>query len=270
MPNFTLLIGFLAAATLALMGYANLRSPAGPDIPDRPAFLPEPVTELGPLSHEQRKLVDEINRAHAGLHTLSARADLILRIRGKTVRLLAEASAEASRRSRFAFRSWFGLESEVGSTDAHYWSWFKRKDPDHIYQGAYEQSATAGFLNPVWLKEALGLQHLDAKGARIGRQGPYLVLVRPQGGRTRATALDPAAKRIVGNYLYQAEGQLLAFTEAKHFVSVSGCALPRVLAMGWPGEDTYIWWQVTDHRLNDPLDEQLWSVPAHGHIVTVP
>jgi hypothetical protein len=264
-PSLILCLVFLADVAASLTAFWLLTSQSVPHVPLQPVRLQELTTRLGPVGAAERKLIDEINDANRAINTLTAKAEVVLARREKrTTRLSAEFFGEQPRRSRIVLRSWFGLECDFGSDDEHAWYWFKRRDPDHVYRGPYEQAAAGGLLDPVWVKDALGLVQIDPSQLTAGKEGDCLVLVNRRNGITRAMAIDEKRKLIVGNYLYDSQGHLVAFSEVQEHEKVGDHILPRVIAIGRPQEDTYTLWYFRDYRVNEPIDASRWEIPGHG------
>ena len=262
MPKFTLLVGSLATASMAFAGWLF----TSPGVPDQPRYLTAPVTELSPLTPEERQLLTEVVQDNQGLQTLSVQADVVLK-RPKKVSLTAEFAAERPGRSRVLLRSWFYLECDAGSDGEHVWYWFRRKDPEHVFQVPYAQAEAAGFLDPVWLTECLGMRRLDPAKATLGKVGPYLVWRQPEGDGVKVTAVDGDSKLIVGSYLYNAANELVSFSEVLDHVRVAGRTLPKRVVTGWPEREMFTLWSLKEYTVNQPIDAGRWQVPAHGALV---
>ena len=110
----------------------------------------------------------------------------------------------------------------------------------------------------------MGPFQVNLAEVRTGRQGGYLLLVRPEGDDTKVTAVDEATGLVRAHYRYDANRQLVAFSEILAYARVGAYQLPRTVAIGWPAQQTYSLWGLEDHRVNEPLDPAHWARPAQA------
>jgi hypothetical protein len=115
-----------------------------------------------------------------------------------------------------------GPEVDLGSNPEVFWYWVRRSQPPDIYYCRHDQFANspARFsipIQPDWLIEALGVSEIDPG---LPHQGPFplqgdrlrinTIRETPDGPVTKVTIFDGAQGWVLEQYIYNAQGILLA------------------------------------------------------------
>ncbi|MBL9123914.1 MAG: hypothetical protein JNG90_09805, partial [Planctomycetaceae bacterium] len=181
--------------------------------------------------------------------TLSA--DLAVE-RPQRMRLIAKATALT------------GAEFDFGSNDELFWFWVKRPQPPALYYCRHEQfdsSASRNVLpvDPDWLIEALGVVTFEP-GA--DHQGPFPIgrgrikvcttVPGPFGNLTKVRVIDSSQGWVVGQHIYDANGQRLASALASGHKRdpASQAVVPRHVEIEWPQTNFTLKIDLGDVKIN--------------------
>jgi hypothetical protein len=119
-----------------------------------------------------------------------------------------------------------GAELDLGSNQELFWFWINRAEPKAVYYCRHDQFSASPArqmvpLQPDWLIDALGVSTFDPS---LPHQGPYAlpggrlevrtIKATPEGTITKCTILDASQGWVLGQAIYNAQGGLLASSEA--------------------------------------------------------
>lgn len=262
---------FALATVLLSSGGANCTQNLNPFRP------PVPVTRMLPPTATLDDVVRVVNANSQAVQSLSTRNASI------SVPYLpalhANLAMERPRRFRLqADTAITGAEVDLGSNDELFWFWVKRNPSPSVYfcrHDQYAQSAAKSFLpvEPEWLIEAIGLPVFDPQGqhqgpyARNGKLEIHTRLETSQGRMTRIAVIDPVSGWVLGQHLYDAQGQRLASAVASRHERdpATAITLPQRIEIDWPATKFSMQIDLADLRINQAVanPDALWSLPRY-------
>lgn len=258
-----------AVLIVCLVGCRNFPTPqesyVGPQLPPNPTF--EQIASFINTNSSQIRTVvaDQASLSSPGFPTL--RSQIVferpwrLRIRGET--------------------SLSGLELDVGSNDELFWFWVKRNEPPAFYFCRYSDfdspASTARRIVPIdprWLVEAVGITELNPNEPHEGpiplAGGRLEVRTRRstvEGTMTKVTVVDARYGLIMGQYLYDPQGRLVAsaLSYDHRREPVSGLVLPRSVEINVPQSGMMLRLNLGNARINEPIPNPslTWNMPVY-------
>jgi len=176
---------------------------------------------------------------------------------------------EKEKRYRMSVKSTFGPEMDIGSNDTHFWFWSKRMDPPHLFYSKHEDLDKAMLktpLNPSWLIESLALGSLDTKDIEVGElKGNWIILQKRKAARGEdvviATLISKTNYTVLGNYLYNSQGKMIASTEISNYYETNGVFVPKTMFITWYEEGLTMEWNMGQPQINVQIPESVWQIP---------
>lgn len=172
-----------------------------------------------------------------------------------------------------------GAEVDLGSNNELFWMWVKRNQPPALYYCRHDQFPTSPArrmipIEPTWLIEALGVADFDPA---LPHQGPYptsdgrlqvrTIRETPDGPTTKITVVDPQRALVVGQYVYDTRGQLIASAVGSQHRQdpLSGLVMPRIVDVSCPGAQFSLRIDLGNVAINRlPVDgSQLFTLPTY-------
>ncbi len=258
--------GWLMATVCCVSGCAGLKP-----------FHPQPTLPqvLSP-SPSLEQVVGAVNNNSAAIQSFSSNQ---ARLSGPDFPTL-RASIAFQRPLRLRLRAGTGItgpELDLGSNDELFWLWVRRQPP--MYFCRHDQFATSPARNliplePQWLIEALGIVELDPA---LPHQGPIplsgnrlqvnTIREGPAGPSTKITVIDARTAVVLEQYLYDAQGQLVASAVARQHRQdpLTGLILPRTVEIRCPPAELVMRIDLGNAKINRPLPNpaELWAMPRY-------
>jgi len=172
-----------------------------------------------------------------------------------------------------------GAEMDLGSNDQLFWYWVRRDQPPAVYFCRHEQLAASRArqvlpVDPYWLIEALGIAEFDPA---LPHQGPYpapggrldirTIRETPDGPATKITRVDAATARVMEQYVYDAQGRLLASSVAEGYRRdpLSGLYMPSAVRISCPPAQFSMRLDLGNVEINraGSVSAELWSMPSY-------
>jgi outer membrane lipoprotein-sorting protein len=172
-----------------------------------------------PLSKEaisKGKIIAQINKNSATIHSLIATPSMVVEGDGQSVRLDGRLAMERPRDFRFEVKYHMRSQADIGSNDQGFWFWVKDdKTKAPLYVCDYEHASANPLgvtMQPDWIMEAMGLREIPEREAATinatkGDKPGQLVLTQlrtdPKGGTlTKVTVVDEVTGEIREHRLY--------------------------------------------------------------------
>jgi hypothetical protein len=228
--------------------------------------------------HEVFGVIKAINDRNEKITSLYV-PSINMKIKQKmTVNTTGSMYFQKEKRYRMTVKSVFGQEMDVGSNDTHFWFWSKRMDPPDLFYARHEDLDKAMLktpLNPSWLIESLTLGKIDTKNIEVGQlKGNWVVLQKRKAARgedvTVATLISKEQNpRILGNYLYNSQGKMIASTEVSNYFDMNGLLVPKTMFITWYEEGLTMEWSLGQPQINVQIPESVWQIPNYPRKVEI-
>ena len=281
LPNLPLLFALITIGLLTQPGCLWQRLVA----------KPEPIPTLFQQTPTQQQLVRAINEQANRIQQLqtgvSLAVDGLPKLKG---------TLQWERPDRMRLKAGLlgvaDLGVDVGSNSDHFWVWVKAAAAGQTpaiffarHQDYRDRLSQAGGLpvEPQWLAEALGVvQFADTDQLQGPFAGPdgmlqmYTIRQTNHGPLTRMILLDPRTTQIYQQSLYDATGQLIAYSNSSdyRYYADQQVSLPHHVelnVMGRDGQKLKLVMQATEYRLNalygDP--DKMWTMPQPAGVPVV-
>lgn len=170
-----------------------------------------------------------------------------------------------------------GPEVDLGSNDELFWFWVKRNEPQALYFSHHNQYVGSAAqqlmpIEPSWLLDALGFAQFDPHDYHEppiphgnGKLEIRSVLQTRIGNLTKSTVVDASRAWVLEQYIYDAQGTLLASAVARshQYYPAANISLPQEIEIRLPVAQMALSIDVGTVVLNQPsLNPTLWQLPA--------
>lgn len=222
--------------------------------------------------HEIFGVINTINTRNAKIQSLYFPTINMKIKQNMTVNTTGTMYFQKEKRYRMTVRSVLGQEMDVGSNDTHFWFWSKRMNPPDLFYAKHEDLDKAMLktpLNPSWLIESLTLGQLDTKDIEVGElKGNWVILQKRKAARGEdvvvATLISKDQNpRILGNYLYNSAGKMIASTEVSNHYEREGIFIPKSMFITWYEEGLTMEWNMGSPQVNVQIPESVWQIPNY-------
>lgn len=217
--------------------------------------------------HEIYSIVEEINARNAKIRSIYI-ADMPIKM--QQGRITAKVSGELAMEKDKNFRlkvthRLTGKEMDIGSNSSVFWFWSKRMDPPALHYAKHEdltKTMLRTALNPNWMMESLSVGNINMENIEIAKFKGYWAVIQSRSGAsgesvTVMTLIDPTQKVVVGRYLYNTNGRMIASTEYQGF---SG-AIPSKIFIIWYEEAITLEWDLSGAQINAGISPAFWVMP---------
>lgn len=220
-------------------------------------------------THEVYACIESINKRNAGIQTLYI-PEIAIKLRQKgSVRVNGSMAVEKDKKFRMKVQSVVGQEMDIGSNDTYFWFWSRRMNPPALYYAKHEELGKAMLktpLNPGWMMESLSIGKIDGKNIEIGKFKNYWVVLQPRisaNGEpvTVAILIDPQRSLVMGFYLYNRQGRMIASTEIEEYQNVGGHIIPKTMIIIWYEEGIVMEWELRNPQVNVAIHPNTWAMP---------
>ena len=174
------------------------------------------------------------------------------------------------------YKSIFGLESDVGSNDEHFWFWSKRMKPRSVYYAVHEDLHRTRLkppFNPLWIMESLSLGEIDTRNIITAEdENNNLIVFQDRisitGEKvTKSTLIDQKNKSIICHYIIRLDGTIAASTEITGFKKVDGVSIPTNILIIWHDENITMEWELSKSKVNQYISDEKWEMPSYDEKV---
>lgn len=234
--------------------------------PETVYFAPgDPMT---PVPNETSFLVIRgINERNNRIRSFECDIDMTI-----TAKLKFQASGTLSHQKDNFFRliaSRRRVEMDVGSNPDHFWFWSRRMKPPTLYYCQHQFLNNSGLrtaFNPLWMMESLSIGQIsmdntqchDVRGRRVLSQARTSSLNESV---VKRTVIDLEQNLVVGHYLCDETGALIASTEVLAFQRIQGHIVPKTIQIIWHEENISMLWQLRNVRVNHIIGPTVWHMP---------
>ena len=270
-----LLFGFLLTFMFALLQVSLYLS-----IPDKPIYISSEITVQLPPDVPTiptiPQIIIDINKANEKINSFSCENVSILIKSNIVAKLKGKLYYEKQKNFRMTYKSIFGLESDVGSNDEHFWFWSKRYKPRSVYYASHEDLHKTRLktpFNPLWIMESLSLGEIATKNiiTAVDENNNLIVLqerISITGEKvTKSTLIDQKNKRIIGHYIIRSDGTIAASTEITEFKIVDGTSIPTKILIIWHDENVTMEWELSKSKVNQHISDEKWEMPDYDEKV---
>lgn len=172
---------------------------------------------------------------------------------------------------KMTVRSIFGQEMDIGSNDTHFWFWSKRMNPPDLFYARHEDLDRAMLktpLNPSWMIESLTLSEIPIKDVEVGEfKGNWIIKQKRKAARGEdvvvATLIAKDNPRVLGNYLYNSQGKMIASTEISNHYEIQNVLVPKTMFITWHEEGLTMEWRLNSPQINVNISKSVWDLPSH-------
>lgn len=226
------------------------------------------------------QVIAQINRDTEQIESLSSsNATITASSGGRTFPTIGARLALARpQQLRLVGRTMFtGKELDIGSNQNLFWFWVRRNEPPALYYASHEQFARSRLreqfpINPQWLFEAFGVTYFEPNHQHSGLEkvdGDKLKIVSarpvPGGREYKVTLIDAYQGWVLEQYLYDAQGQLVASALAENHKAdpVTGVVLPHTVELTWPPAQLSLKVKLGNLEVNklEPNNGELFAMP---------
>lgn len=217
--------------------------------------------------HEIYDIVNIINERNSKIKSLYIKE---MPIRLKQGNLVAKVYGELAMEKEKNFRlkvthKLTGKEIDVGSNKTHFWFWSKRMNPPSLHYAIHEdlhKTMLRTALNPSWMMESININSVSTENIEIAKHKNLWAIIQPRTSAleekvTITTLIDPVQKLVLGRYLYNQNGKLIASTEYREFHDT----IPKKILIMWHEEDVTLDWDLSNVKTNVGINEQFWVMP---------
>ena len=211
--------------------------------------------------------IKEINKRSSEIKSIFISEMPILLQQGKiTAKVYGEMAMDKEKKFRLKVTHRItGKEMDIGSNDTHFWFWSKRMRPSALNYAKHEdlnKTMLRTALNPSWMMESMNISEIDTKNIEIAEFKNFIAIIQPRVSATKekvtiTTLIDPVEKLVVGRYLYNQEGKLIASTEYRDFFNL----FPRKIIIIWYEENVTLNWDLSKIKTNVKVDPKFWNMP---------
>ena len=228
----------------------------------------DPGESMTPVPSEGMfPIIRSINERNNRIRSFECDVDMTI-----TVKLKFKAQGYLSHQKDNFFRlvaSRRRVEMDVGSNPDHFWFWSRRMDPPSLYYCRHQFLNNSGLrtaFNPLWMMESLGIGQIDmenvqchdVRGRRVLSQSRISSRNEPV---IKRTVIDLKQNLVVGHYLCDKTGALMASTEVLAFQEVQGHIVPKTIQILWHEENVSMLWQLQNVRVNHIIGPGVWRMP---------
>jgi hypothetical protein len=213
-------------------------------------------------SHEILQIIHEINDKNELIKNIFVkRMPITIQQGSMKGKVFGELAMEKPKNFRLKIsHELFGQEMDIGSNDTLFWFWSKRLNPPILNYAAHEnfkKSNLKMILSPNWMLECLNANRISTENIEFGRFKNFWLLLEDKEEVTIATLIEPSKKQIVGRYLYNEKGKLIASAEYSNFND----QIPKNILIIWYEERIIMKWDLSEMKINSDINHILWIMP---------
>lgn len=217
--------------------------------------------------HEIYEIVHKINENVSYIKNIYVENMPILLQQGQfTARVHGELAMEKDKFFRLKIcHPLTGKEMDIGSNDQIFWFWSKRMKPSALYFSKHQnlnKTMLRSALNPNWLLESLNVGDINVENIEISKFNDFWAIIQSRidssGDNVTAMILvDPKKEIVLGRYLYNKNGKMMASTEYNEFIN----HIPHKILIIWYEEGITLTWDLENLKFNTNIDPTLWIIP---------
>jgi len=222
-------------------------------------------------------MIQRMNKTNSPIKNMScARMDIKFK-HNISAKLTGSFALEKEKRFRMLIYSILGKEMDIGSNDTLFWFWSKRGKPpvlNYAHHSNFHKTSLKTPLNPVWMMETFNIGAIDTKNSQIGKVKGFWAIFQERKSSlnelvTRVILIDPSRELVIGHYLYNSKGKLVASTEIKEFQQIGGYTVPKNVVIIWYGEGIRMEWSLSDVQLNVKINPETWQMPKMRRSINI-
>ena len=276
----TIIKRFLLFGCLFAFMFVLLQMSLYMSIPNQPVYISsDEIIIQKPLEIPKvPQIIIDINKANEEIKSFSCENVRILIKSNIVAKLKGKIHYEKQKNFRMTYKSIFGLESDIGSNDEHFWFWSKRMQPRSVYYAVHEDLHRTRLktpFNPLWIMESLSLGAIDTKNIITAEdKNNNLIVFQDRisitGEKvTKSTLIDQKNKRVIGHYVMRLDGTLIASTEIIEFKEIDGISIPAKILIIWHDENVTMEWELSKSKVNQYISDEKWEMPSYDEKVNM-
>ena len=209
----------------------------------------------------------EFNKINAEIKTFEClNTDVKVWENGIRLKIHGSVSYEKSVSFRMKIWSILGDETDIGSNEEMFWYWSRRDRNPGLYYAVYEDYPKTRLktpFNPVFMRESLGLNEIDPKGAKITEDEKNIILtwIKPNATGQRvlySVFLNKFNNRMQGIAISDLSGKILASCEIEYNGN-----LPAKIIYDWREEGRFLVLEFQNPSINKVLPKINWDRPHY-------
>jgi hypothetical protein len=158
-----------------------------------------------------------------------------------------------------------GKEMDIGSNDNFFWFWSKRMNPPYLHYANHKDLSKTMLrtaLNPNWMIESLNVQEIKKDNITVAYFKNFYAIIQNRISAnlekvTLVLLLDPQKETIVGRYLYDINGKMIASTEYENGTGI----VPNKIFIQWYEENIFLTWDLSEIKINLGINPSYWIMP---------
>lgn len=238
-----------------------------------PNYLEENKPILNQISKENSskiiKIIEEINEKNKKIKSLTSKLNIHLNHK-ISINVSGDLYFEREKNFRMNIFSNFGKELDIGSNENLFWFWSKNSNLYYSEHKNLNQTQLKTPLNPNWLLESLTIMELKKENIEFGKFKDFFIILQKRKGIqnetvTIATLINPNNKRIIGNYLYNKYGKMVASAEINEFYE----EIPKKIFITWYEEGITMEWILYNYKINIPINKNIWELPLLKNSINI-
>jgi len=162
-----------------------------------------------------------------------------------------------------------GKEIDIGINENELWYWAKRSKPKGLYYSKLEninKTNLKSALNPNWIMTSFGLNFKKNDKSEMFPSGNSIIILNKDinhlgENNTIVTIIDKKTEIILGNYLYNNFGKLVASSEIKEYQKIKDYILPKIIFIMWQDEGISMEWTLNDIVVDLNVNDNAWNRP---------
>lgn len=240
-----------------------------------PVYL-SPTTQLlqeKPKSeHEVYAHIKTINERNRKIESIFVN-NMTIKVK-QNISIVVHGRLAMQKKNLFRLNVWhdfFGKEMDIGSNESLFWFWSKRMDNPALYYAKHEDLGKTMLktpLNPGWLMESLNLGEINTDNIEIAKFKNFWALIQSRKSANGenvsvVTLIDPQKTVVVGRYLYNSDGKLVASAETADFSRdfTTNALIPKKIYIIWYEERVEMEWHLNTPQINTSINPNYWVMP---------
>jgi len=129
-----------------------------------------------------------------------------------------------------------------------------------------EKTLLRSALHPFWMMESLCISEINMKDAKVVKFKKWWAIITEikdtQGNdATQVSLVNPENDTIIGHYVYNSKGKMIASSEVKDFYTIGKHMIPKNLLIIWYEEGLTLTFNLQNPLINTEIDPKNWAMP---------
>jgi len=261
--RFILILGIVCMTGITvLMMFTRLNEP-------RPTvkIIDEQFDAL-PVQPQIPLVIAELNEINSQVSGFDG-SDVSVKIWENGMRFKISGSMSYEKPNNFRMKVWsiMGQEMDIGSNESLFWYWSRRDRYPGLYYAAYgdyHKTRLKTPFNPVFMRESLGLNEIDATNAKIVENEKHVMVSWQKTNASNEKILysvlvNRLSKRIDGIVISDLSSKVIASCEIEY----QGI-LPKKILYDWKEEQKSLVIEFSNPTINKKFSSSNWDLPRYS------